>query len=153
MGRAAVRRRQGMALLLSLFLTALLTTLGLAYLGSRGEQLKSAASDEAGAQGALLARAGLDRALLRMRRDAGFPPVGRSDQKLFSYTEEIAGVDGQPVGRCIVTLDARWSGEPYRVLRIVSVGVTDRSRRKLLAEVDCDATRPTFLQVLHMVTP
>jgi hypothetical protein len=142
-----------MALLLSLFLTAMLTTLGLAYLGSRGEQLKSAAADEGAAQSYLLARAGLDRALLRLRRDPGFPPVGRSDQKLFAYSEAISGVAGQRVGTCSVTLDARWSGEPYRVLRIVSVGIAEggRSRRKLVAEVDVAPTRATFLEVLHIL--
>lgn len=160
-------RRRGSVLVLSLLVGTVLLLLGFGLL-----LMQSRAYDEARmlrdhAQAGLLARAGVQSAMLRLSKDARFPPRlgGRTT---FTFSETLTALDGGKTGRYTVTVDvsnraAPASADPraidtYRypgfTVRIRSTGqVTGndeqvRASRTVDAEVDLSPTRrgtaPTF---------
>lgn len=116
-------KKRGGVLIAVLLLLALLLIIGMALLGKESYHLQAAGQTAHSEAAYELAMAGLEEARVKLDKDIRFPPHRDSEQPTFSYTEEVADVDGGPVvGRYEVTLDRRWEGPPYQVWRIRVVG-------------------------------
>ncbi len=128
-------------MVLSVLLLLILLIMGLAFLGSSAERVRSSMQLSQGAQALWLARAGLEDARTKLLRDLRFPPPGADDQTRFSYSEDLLDPDGQLVGSFTVTIDRRHEVAPYQVLRLISVGRAGprnapQAERVLTVEVD-----------------
>lgn len=129
-------RKRGFVLLMSLLLVVLLLVVGLAFLGQKALQYRSAGQAQLAAQAKALAEAGLEDFRIKLQRDLNFPPH-TLDQALSAYSEQVSSV-----GSYTVTVNATYQMQPYAVLVVTSlgeVGNTARnavSRRALRVEVD-----------------
>ena len=128
---------------------AVMVVLGMCFLGKRSTQLRTAQFEAESAQAYEAAAAGMESARVKLLKDDHFPPVGESDQKIFSYTENVYDIDGTTlVGYYQVTVDSTWLAKPYQALRVVSTGLVIRTgqvvgQRTLMGELDLRDGSPT----------
>ncbi|MFN8614097.1 MAG: hypothetical protein U0931_41580 [Vulcanimicrobiota bacterium] len=132
-----MRRRGGLALVLSLLLCAFLLVVGLALMTRQSQRYRDQGLAGRSAQALALAEAGLQDALLKVRCDINFPPLPQSDPPEFCYTEEVTGV-----GRYQVTVQTQALREPYWVLKVRSRGSVGPlsepgAQQTLVGEIDC----------------
>lgn len=129
-------RRRGFVLLLSLLLVVLLLVVGLAFLGQKALQYRSAGEAQLAAQAKALAEAGLEDFRIKLQRDLDFPRY-TIDQAVSAYSEQVS-----TIGSYTVSVNATYQMQPYAILVVTSLGeVGDSarqavSRRALRAEVD-----------------
>ncbi|MEW6278227.1 MAG: hypothetical protein AB1758_06370, partial [Candidatus Eremiobacterota bacterium] len=69
-----------------------------------------------------LARAGLEEARIKLQKDLTFPPC--EEQPAFDYSEDLADLDGNPMGHYEVRVDMTWTDAPYGIAHITAVGRT-----------------------------
>jgi Tfp pilus assembly protein PilX len=108
--------------MLVLLLTAVLLVLGLGLLSERSSQYRATMQAGQSAMAEALAEAGLEDARVKLDKDADFPPLGAEDQLLFSYSETVNNLSGQPVGSYEVQVDLRWRRPPWEIVRVTSTG-------------------------------
>lgn len=159
--------RRGAILVLALLIGIVLLVLGFGLLMTQSRAYDESRMLRDHVQAGLLARAGIDSAMLRLSKDIRFPPRlgGRST---FSYAETLRAPDASIVGSYTVTLDvtrrtAPASADPraantylypWFTVRLRSIGTVAgddqqvRATRTVDAELDVSATRrgatPTF---------
>lgn len=133
-------RRRAFVLLMSLLLVVLLLVVGLAFLGQKALQYRSAGQAQLAAQAKALAEAGLEDFRIKLQRDLAFPPH-TLDQSVSAYSEQVM-VGGRAIGSYTVTVNATYQAQPYAVLVVTSLGEVGGSalqavsRRALRVEVD-----------------
>jgi type II secretory pathway component PulK len=145
-------RKRGFILVLSLLLCALLFVVGIAFLGLKANQYRSASSAQMAVQAKAFAEAGLEDFRLKLDRDSEFPPQS-DDSGLYNYHDKIS-VAGTVQGAYTISIDSTYAGEPFNLLVITCTGEvgetseTSTARRVFRAEVDVspfsrsDATLP-----------
>lgn len=137
-----------MILIVVLLISGIMVVLGMCYLSKRGTQLRTASYELESAQAYEVAAAGMESARVKLLKDDYFPPVGESDQKIFSYTENVYDLDGTTLlGYYQVTVDSTWLGDPINALRVVATGIVIRNgqvgQRTLMGELDLQDASPT----------
>lgn len=138
-----------MILVIVLLVTSVMVVLGMCYLSKRSNQLRTAQFELESAQAYEAAAAGMESARVKLLKDDHFPPIGESDNKIFSYTENVYDMDGTTlVGYYQVTVDSTWLGDPFNALRVVSTGLVVRNgqvvgQRTLMGELDLRDGVPT----------
>jgi Na+-transporting methylmalonyl-CoA/oxaloacetate decarboxylase gamma subunit len=134
-------KRKGFALVASFLLLLVVFVLGLGFLGKRVSLYKEALSARSASQARAAALAGMEDARVKLEKDGAFPPLGSSEQQLFSYSEPLLSVGGSEVGGYTVTIDKRLQQLPYALIRVTSVGWSGTAdspaaTRRLYAELD-----------------
>ena len=137
----ALNRDRGFMFILTLLILGLMYLVALWALAVRGSEYEQAARFERAAKALAAAEAGLEDFRVKLNKDLHFPPVGLEGQDEFSYTETLFDAHGHSVGRYTVTIDTSAAGEPYGVVKVLSVGEVgppgrEPSRRKLYTEWD-----------------
>jgi hypothetical protein len=150
-----VKSRRGFLLIMVLFISAILLTLGLGYLSGTMRNYQSAFSAVAGLQARALARAGLEDALQKLNKDRDFPPLPSSTSSTlgqvaepFSYSEDFLDVDNvTPLGYYQVQVDTRFQSGPYQweinpnqLIQITSTGYAGRTRSSTTAQASMRLT-------------
>lgn len=130
-------------LVVALLLTVILLLMGMGLIGKRSLEYSSIPALAARAQACALAQAGMEDARVKLEKDLFFPPVEGFFQTTFTYTEEVTDPDtGDRVGSYTVSVTLDRKLEPYKIVRILSVGsagplVNDPAARyKIYAELD-----------------
>lgn len=134
-------KRRGFALVVSFLLLLVVFVLGIGFLGKRVALYKEALSTRSAGQARMAALAGLEDVRVKLEKDMKFPPLGSSEQKVFTYSENLCDLPGNPVGGYLVTVDKRLEQWPYAVIRLTSVGWSGSSsrpnaQRRIYAELD-----------------
>lgn len=133
-------RRRAFLLVMALMLVVLLLVVGLAFLGQKALQYRSASQTQLNVQAKALAEAGLEDFRLKLERDLDFPPMAE-DGGSYAYREEVK-VGSTVVGSYAVTIDNSYSSLPYGIVVVTSLGEAGSSsqqavaRRALRIEVD-----------------
>ena len=139
--------KAGAILVFALLLSALLLVLGVGFISQRGLEYGSVSELQDRAQARQLALAGMEDARVKLEKDPFFPPAGGFNQQNFTYSEDVRDPEdsGRMLGLFTVALDLSRKEEPYRIVRIQSVGqVVDRrapdapirSTYRIYAELD-----------------
>lgn len=141
-------------LLIALLMVALLLVAGIGLLSRKGAQFGRPSLEKDQAQALLLARSGVEDALLKLEKDPTFPPQGAEEQHVFTYTVEVEA-SGDLVGKYEVSVDSeRAIPESYVILirskGAVGTGGQDRAIHTLEAEVDMDPDNPTYFDVINL---
>ena len=142
-----MRRSRGAVLIFALLLSSLLLILGAGFMAQRGLEYGTVSELQDRAQARELAMAGMEDARVKLEKDPFFPPVGGFGQYTFTYSEDVMDLDDptRMVELFIVAVDLSRKTEPYRLVRVQSIGqVTDRrapdspirSTYRIYAEVD-----------------
>jgi hypothetical protein len=119
------RSRRGFLLITTLLVSILIFLVCGAMVHRRSRQYEAANHQVAAARALALAEAGLEDARVKLNKDADFPPFGSEDQLVFSYVEQVFGLDGvTALGSYEVTLDMRWREPPMQIYRITSIGTS-----------------------------
>ena len=133
-------KKRGFILILALLLCLLLFVAGIAFLGLKANQYRSASSAQLAVQAKALAEAGLEDFRLKLNRDSQFPPQA-DDSGLYSYHDEIV-VSGKVQGGYTILLDTNYAGDPFNLLIVTCTGEvgassqTSLARRVFRVEVD-----------------
>lgn len=120
----------------SLLLCLILFALGSGLLSKQSALYQGSLQQVRAAQARALAQTGLQDALVKLMRDYSFPPLDSEGQQVFSYTEEVRSLDGNPAGSYNVQVDRSLARRPWQVLRITSQGRMGDSRCSLRGELD-----------------
>jgi len=136
-----MNQRKGFALVVSFLLLLVVFVLGLGFLGKRVALYKEALSARSASQARAAALAGMEDARVKLEKDGNFPPLGSTDQQLFSYSEPLLSLAGTEVGGYTVTIDKRLQKLPYALIRVNSVGWSGpadnpAATRRLYGELD-----------------
>lgn len=141
-----MKRTRGSTLIAMLLILSIMLILGMGLLGSRVARYRAATDSIAAAQAQALAEAGIADARAKLDKHQQFPPAGEEDEQLvFSYAEEVTEPGGQRVGSYIVTIDRRWSGEPYFLIVVESLGIlgsTDDPEAQRVIRTELDISTP-----------
>ena len=121
-------KRRGSLILVLLMLTFFLL-LTLAYLFRQPFEAGSANSVLLESRARALAQQGLEEVAYKLRKDLQFPQNQAEEQAVLSYTDIALDIDGNPVGRIRITLDATWSVYPYYCYRVTSEGLLGSEER------------------------
>lgn len=141
-------RARGSTLIAMLLILTVMLILGMGLLGSRVARYRGANESLAAAKAQAIAEAGMADARTKLDKHLFFPPPGESEEQLiFSYAEDFSEPGGKVLGSYEVTIDKRWSVEPYQLIVVTSVGVLGEAedpeaRRSIRAELDL-GVRPT----------
>lgn len=141
-----MRRQRAFILILCLMIAVLLLVMGMGFLGKRSSQYRGSRLSAPALQAQALAEAGLEDARVKLLKDQDFPPEGADDQTVFSYTERLTDLSGNPVGLYTVTVQTRDRDLPVGIIDIQSAGtVLDENgrpvaHRVLAAELDVAPT-------------
>lgn len=134
---------KGFMLVVALLLTTILLLMGMGLVGKRSLEYSSIPALANRAQACALAQAGMEDARVKIEKDVFFPPVEGFAQTTFTYTEEVTDPDtGNRVGGYTVSVTVDKKQEPYKLVRIVSVGsagpdvAAPVARYKIYAEID-----------------
>jgi len=136
------RRRSGFLLVAALLISIILLTMGMALLGTRVTQYKSALLVAPAAQARAIAEAGMEDAKIKLEKDLLFPPPGADEQTSFTYAEPFTDVDGTSVlGSYTVTVDIAKKNGPFFIYRLTSTSVVGSAEkptamRTITAELD-----------------
>ena len=100
-----------------------------------------------------LAEAGLEDAVVKLRRDWDFPPRSADDQLVFSYEDTLSNSAGNIIGTYQVQIDRTAMVSDHKVLVVRSKGRLGPSaeplaERTLEIEFDMDQTRATYFKIL-----
>ena len=150
-----MRARRAFLLLSSLFLTLILVLLSLAFLESQALRYRGSTEGIARAQARALATAGIEDARAKLSRDLRFPPTfSLESQPVFSYSEDVLDLDGEPVGSYEVLVDHTCARPPVEIVLLRSVGaVGPRARPSaqhvVTVELDINRSRSPILHVLR----
>lgn len=143
-----------------MLMALLLFIVGLAFLGHKALEYRSAAQIQLAVQAKALAEAGMEDVRIKLQRDLDFPPdVAESTT---GYRENLV-VAGQVVGSYTITLDGTYRAAPYLIYRVTSLGevgsTSQRSvcRRMMKAEIDVSQlvrtapanTNPDYRQLVN----
>jgi hypothetical protein len=144
---------QGSALVLALFVVAIIFTAGLGFAGQSKAQYRAAMQAGRAVEAMAVAEAGLEDALAKIRRDWDFPPRSADDQLVFSYQDTLTNSRGDVVGSYQVDIDRRAMVTPHRVLVVRSRGrlgpaLEPSAERTLEIELDMDEARSSYFQIL-----
>lgn len=91
--------------------------------------------------------AGMEDARVKLEKDPFFPPVGGFGQNTFTYSEDVMDPEdaSRMVGIFSVTVDLSRKEEPYRMVRVQSIGqvverrapdAPPRAAYRIYAEID-----------------
>ena len=136
-------KRNGFVLIMCLILSLLLFVVGVAFLGLKANQYRSATRAQLALQAKAMAEAGFEDFRLKLDRDLTFPPASNSE-KPYSYREEL-DISGTVRGSYTVSVDSKYLNPPYQLLIVTSIGEvgptaqTATARRALRFEVDTAA--------------
>jgi hypothetical protein len=123
------RFQQGAILIFALLLSALLLVLGAGFIAQRSLEYGAVSEVQDRAQARQLALAGMEDARVKMEKDPFFPPVGGFGQTTFTYSEDVLDPDdGDMIGIFTVTVNVGRKEEPFRVIRIQSIGSVVEAR-------------------------
>ena len=141
-------------LLIALLLIALLLVAGLGLLSRKGAQFGRPSLEKDQAQALLLARSGIEDALLKLEKDPTFPPQGAEEQHVFAYSVEVE-ISGDLVGQYEVSVDSeRFIPDSYLILiqskGAVGPGGQHRAIHTLEAEVDMNPDSSTYFNVINL---
>ncbi|MEW6278017.1 MAG: hypothetical protein AB1758_05295 [Candidatus Eremiobacterota bacterium] len=145
-----MNRSRGFLLVLALFLTLLISVMGMAFLATQPALRGGAQSGADAALARSLAWAGLEEARMKLAKDQDFPPPGGEEQVRYTYFETVRDLDGASVlGGYEVTVDRTWAAPPGSLMVISVVGLVGpledpRCRRELRAELDLSSAREPF---------
>lgn len=139
--------KRGAVLVFALLLSTLLLVVGVGFIALRGLEYGSVSELQDRAQARELAMAGMEDARVKLEKDPFFPPVGGFGQYTFTYSEDVFDPEdaSRLIGLFTVTVDNRQKEEPFRLIRIQSIGqVVDRrapdapvrATYRILAEID-----------------
>lgn len=135
-------RRRGFLLVLALFLTVLMTIIGLSLMSIKGSTYSSSVGTVQSVQARALARSGICDIWIKLSKEPYFPPGVGDAQSRFGYREEVTDSDGNPVGSYRVVMD-RSKRLSHGVILIESTGVAGG-----LSEVSATHTIYTELSVV-----
>lgn len=133
-------KKRGFILVMSLMLCLLLFVVGIAYLGLKASQYRSASEAQLALQAKALAESGLEDFRVKLDRDSEFPPQ-TADNGLYSYREQLT-IGGVVRGSYNVSVDSNYAVTPFLILVVTCTGEvgasaqTGISRRSLRAEID-----------------
>lgn len=154
-------KRRAFVLVMCLILAIFFFVVGLAFLGQKASQYRTATAAGLALQAKALAEAGYEDFRLKMQRDWEFPPYPASGGT-YSYKENLVA-GGVVRGSYTVTVNATYHDSPYSILVVTSTGeVGDAAtsavaRRAVRFEVDIspklrsDATsaNPDYRHILN----
>ncbi len=112
----------GALLIATLFLSLILLIMGMALLGIRASQKKSAVETGYSIQARHFAEAGMEDAKIKLQKCINFPE-SLENQDEFSYREEITDFNGKPLGIYCVTIDLK-SRESAKFVSVTTVGIS-----------------------------
>lgn len=132
---------RGVALLGVLLTLSLLLVLALAFLTQQSLRYRGSvlAAQRLVAQG--LAESGWRETLVKLRKDAQFPPPGDPDQKLFTFSETVLDAAGSRLGSYHVRID-RTPARDQQLLLVEVTGEAAPSRALYALKVEWDLAQP-----------
>ena len=147
------RWNRGSALVMALFVVAIIFVAGLGFAGQSKAQYQAALQAGRAAEAMSLAEAGLEDAVVKLRRDWDFPPRSADDQLVFSYEDTLSNSAGNIIGTYQVQIDRTAMVSDHKVLVVRSKGRLGPSaeplaERTLEIEFDMDQTRATYFKIL-----
>lgn len=140
------RSDRGSALLAVLLILSILLVLGIGLLSQRANQYEEMRRANEACQARALAQAGLVDVKLKLSKDRSFPPARPNGETRFTYSETMTDVDGNEVGRYVVTVMTDTLLEPFYVMRVESIGLigtegaNPRARYVIYGELDLAKT-------------
>ena len=149
-----MRKQRGAALVLALFVVAIIFVAGLGFAERTQAQYRASLQAGRAAEALALAEAGIEDALTKLRRDWSFPLSSAEDQTTFSYQDTLDNSRGETVGSYQVDIDLGKMKADHKILLIRSKGrlgpaSEPLAERGLEVEVDMDPARPTYYRVLN----
>lgn len=147
------RYTSGAALVLTLFVVAIIFVAGLGFLSSSVSEYRAAAQAGLGAQSLALAEAGIQDALLKLQRDQNFPPQSSEDQLVYTYQDTLENSRGDTIGTYEVNIDRTAYVLAQQLLIIRSTGrlgtlAAPTAERTLEVEIDMNPDRTTYFRVV-----
>lgn len=117
-------RRRGVLLVLVLMLTVILMILAGGFLSTKNQEAVAGKLSFQSFKAREIAYSGLETARVRLLNDANFPPTTLSPlSEVFEVAEVVRDInDTKDIGRYQLHCDRRWIHEPYRILRVTSIG-------------------------------
>ena len=152
--------KRGSALILTLFMCAVLLIAGSAMLAARAGTYRGVKAVSLATTARELAMAGLEETRVRLVHDFNFPPQAAEDQPDYQVVEQVLAPDGVEVaGYYVVRLEVSHKYDPYRFIEVESLGLVGsltepRARRLLRATFDLRgdaASNPTYFRWLRIV--
>lgn len=155
---ARVSSLKGSVLVFVLLLTTLMFLLAMAMANQSQGEVKASLGAARAAEARALAFAGLSDARAKLARDLRFPPPGADDQAVYAYSEDVSDLDGgRVIGSYNVTVDRRYEGAPYFMVRLRSEGVLGLrtravARSTVVADLDFSApgSNPDLFQIMRL---
>jgi type II secretory pathway pseudopilin PulG len=145
--------RRAAALVLTLFVVAIIFVAGLGFLSRSAADYQAAARAGSATEALAVAEAGLQDALAKLQRDLQFPPPSSNDQAVYAYQDTLENSGGEVVGSYEVVVDRRAFVLSEEILVIRSTGrlgdPTDpKARRTVEIEIDMNRSRATYFQIV-----
>lgn len=147
------RSTRGSALVMALFVVAIIFVAGLGFAGQSKAQYQASMQAGRAAEAMSLAEAGIEDAVAKLRRDWDFPPRSADDQLVFSYEDTLSNSSGDVIGTYQVQIDRTAIVSDHKVLVVRSKGRLGPSaeplaERTLEIEFDLDETRSTYYEII-----
>lgn len=133
--------RRGVALLGVLLTLSLLLVLALAFITQQSLRYQGTVHATQRLLAQSLAETGWRETLVKLRKDADFPPPGDPDQTLFTFSETIRDSAGKKLGSYHVTID-RAPVRDHQLLICEITGEVAESRALYRLKTEWDTARP-----------